>query len=204
MRVLEATLRLAHPFIPFITEELWQTVAPLAGKSGDSILRQPFPRADASRIDAAANARMATLKALVDACRALRSEMDLSPATKVPLVATGDRAQLAEFAPYIVALARLTGVDIVDELPATDAPVEIVGDFRLMLRIDVDPAAERERLGREKSRLDGEIGKATAKLANESFVARAPAAVVAQERERLAGFIATRDRIATQIDRLAG
>ncbi|HEY7902219.1 MAG TPA: valine--tRNA ligase [Casimicrobiaceae bacterium] len=204
VRELEATLRLAHPFMPFITEELWQTVAPLAGKSGDSILRQPFPRADVSRIDAAAHARMATLKALVDACRALRSEMDLSPATKVPLVATGDRAQLAEFTPYIVALARLTGVDIVDELPATDAPVEIVGDFRLMLRIDVDPAAERERLGREKSRLDGEIGKATAKLANESFVARAPAAVVAQERERLAGFIATRDRIATQIDRLAG
>jgi valyl-tRNA synthetase len=204
VRELEATLRLAHPFMPFITEELWQTVAPLAGKSGDTILRQPFPRADASRIDAAANARMATLKALVDACRALRSEMDLSPATKVPLVATGDRAQLAEFAPYLVALARLTGVDIVDELPATDAPVEIVGDFRLMLRIEVDPAAERERLGREKSRLDGEIGRATAKLANEGFVARAPAAVVAQERERLAGFIATRDRIATQIERLAG
>ena len=204
VRELEATLRLAHPFMPFITEELWQTVAPLAGKAGDTILRQPFPRADASRIDAAANARMATLKALVDACRALRSEMELSPGTKVPLVATGDRQQLAEFTPYLVALARLTGVDIVDELPATDAPVEIVGDFRLMLRIDVDPAAERERLGREKSRLDGEIGKATAKLANESFVARAPAAVVAQERERLAGFIATRDRIATQIERLAG
>ena len=204
VRELEATLRLAHPFMPFITEELWQTVAPLAGKAGDTILRQPFPRADASRIDLAANARMATLKALVDACRALRSEMELSPGTKVPLVATGDRQQLAEFTPYLVALARLTGVDIVDELPATDAPVEIVGDFRLMLRIDVDPAAERERLGREKSRLDGEIGKATAKLGNESFVARAPAAVVAQERERLAGFIATRDRIATQIERLAG
>jgi valyl-tRNA synthetase len=193
-----------HPFMPFITEELWQDLAPLAGKRGESILLQPFPRAAMERVDGEADARMAVLKDLVNACRALRSEMSLSPAAKVPLVATGDRAALAECAPYLVALARLAGVEIVDELPATDAPVQIVGAFRLMLRIEVDPVAERERLAKEKARLEGEIGKATAKLANESFVGRAPAAVVAQERERLAGFIATRDRIASQIDRLAG
>ena len=204
VRELEATLRLAHPFMPFITEELWQDVAPLAGKKGESILLQPFPKADMQRFDSEADARMGVLKGLVNACRALRSAMGLSPAQKVPLVVTGDAATLRDCAPYLAALARLASVDVVDELPATDAPVEIVGDFRLMLRIEVDPAAERERLAKERSRLDGEIGKANAKLANASFVERAPAAVVAQERERLAGFIATRDRIASQIDRLAG
>jgi valyl-tRNA synthetase len=202
VRELEATLRLAHPFIPFITEELWQHVAPLAGKQGESILLQPFPRANLARVDAAADAQMTVLKDLVNACRALRGEMNLSPAAKVPLVATGDRAVLALCAPYLTALARLSDVEIVDELPPTDAPVQIAGAFRLMLRIDVDPAAERERLAKEKARIEGEIGKATAKLANESFVGRAPAAVVAQERARLAAFLATRDKLAVQMERL--
>src|SRR3954468_11976354 len=96
VRELEATLRLAHPFMPFITEELWQTVAPLAGKSGETISLQPFPVARPERIDAAAMARMQVLKDLVNACRALRGEMVLSPAQKVPLIAAGDRAVLAE------------------------------------------------------------------------------------------------------------
>jgi valyl-tRNA synthetase len=202
VRELEATLRLAHPFIPFITEELWQTVAPLAGKTGPTIQLQPFPVADASRIDAAANARMAVLKDIVNACRALRSEMNLSPALKVPLVVAGDPVILAACAPYVAALARLSDVRIVTELPPTDAPVQVVGEYRVMLAIAIDKDVERERLGKEVLRVDGEIGRAQAKLGNEGFVARAPAAVVDQERARLAGFIATRDKLKTQIDRL--
>jgi valyl-tRNA synthetase len=190
--------------MPFITEELWQTVAPLAGKAGDTIQLQPFPRANTARIDPAANARMAALKAIVNACRALRGAMGLSPAQKVPLVIAGDKAMLADFAPYIAAMARVIDVRIVDELPHTDAPVEVVGEFRLMLHIEIDAGAERERLQKEKVRLEGEIGKAEAKLANESFVARAPADVVEQMRTRLSAFIATRNQIAVQIDRLAG
>ncbi len=204
VRELEAALRLAHPFMPFITEELWQTVAPLAGKAGDTIQLQPFPRANADRIDAAANARMAALKAIINACRALRGAMGLSPAQKVPLIIAGDKAMLADFAPYIAAMARVIDVRIVEELPHTDAPVEVVGEFRLMLHIEIDAGAERERLQKEKVRLDGEIGKAEAKLANESFVARAPADVVEQMRTRLSAFIATRNQIAVQIDRLVG
>ena len=210
LRVLEATLRLAHPIIPFITEELWQIVAPLAGRhpGGEaSIMLQPYPKSQSERIDEKAEAWVNELKALVDACRALRGEMEISPAQRVPLVISGDEARLQELAPALKALARLADVEIVTKF-ATDknasaAPVQVVGDYRLMLKIEVDLAAERERLSKEIARLENEIGKANGKLSNAGFVERAPANVVAQERERLSGFAGTLEKVKFQLASLA-
>ncbi|NYE26314.1 valine--tRNA ligase [Pigmentiphaga litoralis] len=206
IRVLETVLRLAHPIIPFITEELWQKVSVVAGKrSADvatSIGVQPYPVSQPEKIDEAAEAAMAELKAQIDAVRALRGEMNVPPSQKAPLNVTGDRATLERNGPYLAALARLSEVNVMDTLPDVGAPVQVVGQARLMLHIEIDVAAEQARLDKEIARLEGEIAKTTAKLSNESFVARAPAAVVDQEKARMAQFNDTLAKVREQRQRL--
>ncbi|MDZ7857398.1 valine--tRNA ligase [Sphaerotilus sp.] len=211
IRVLETTLRLLHPVAPFITAELWNGVAVVAGRksaeSTDTVATAAYPVAQLGKIDPAADAWVARLKAVVGVVRALRSEMGLSPAERVPLVTFGDADFLGQAAPVIRALAKLAEVQVfTDEAAfaaATEmAPVAVQGAARLALKVEIDVAAEQVRLDKEITRLTGEIAKATAKLANESFVARAPATVVEQERARIAAFSETLAKLQSQRARL--
>lgn len=207
IRTLEAILRLTHPIIPFITEELWQKVAPVAGCGGDSISVTAYPLAQPELIDTTAEASVAQLKALVDACRNLRGEMNVSPATRLPLYAVGDADFLHTVAPVLQALAKLSEVKVfADEASwtaaAQAAPVAVVGEARLCLFMEIDVAAEKARLTKEAARLQGEIAKANGKLGNEAFVAKAPPAVIEQEKKRVADFSATLAKLQEQLQRL--
>ena len=194
VRVLEAALRLAHPIIPFVTEELWQKVAPLAGKTGETIMLAPYPRSQPEKIDEAAESEIAFAKEIVNAARNLRSEAKVAPKERVAFYVTGELGAAAVSA--MAALARTAELRTFAVLPPSDSPVAVVGPHRLMPHIEIDPEAERERIGKEIKRLEGEIAKARAKLANASFVERAPANVVQQERDRLSAFQATLDKLA--------
>ncbi|WP_050463213.1 valine--tRNA ligase [Herbaspirillum autotrophicum] len=209
LRVLETVLRLAHPVLPFVTEALWQSVAPLTDKkldpAGDSIMRQAYPQPQLDKIDEEAEAWMTQFKTLTDACRNLRGEMQLSPALRVPLIVEAGadaQAEIQSFLPYLQALVKLSEANVVTALPESPAPVAIVGNVKLMLKVEIDVAAERERMTKEITRITGEIAKANGKLSNESFVARAPEQVVAQEKERLANFNATVIKLQEQLAKL--
>ena len=212
IRVLETVLRLLHPLTPFITAELWERVAPVAQRklagAANGIVTAPYPVAQPERIDVEADAWVTQLKAVVGACRNLRSEMSLSPAERVPLLAFGEPAFFDVAAPLLKALAKLSEVkrlpDEASFAQATqNAPVAVQGNARLALEVQVDIAAEQARLAKEITRLQGEVVKAEAKLGNAGFVARAPAAVVEQERQRLAEFSQTLRRLEDQAKRLA-
>ena len=199
VRVLESVLRLAHPIVPYITEELWQPISVLAGRRKPaeeaSIMVQTYPRSQPERIDEAAESNILRLKAMIEQVRALRGEMGLSPAQRIPLLVIGDKGVVEESFPYMKALAKLSEATMVTAFPDTDAPVAVAGDTRMMLHIEVDHNAERERLRKEIARLESELAKATGKLANPKFVERAPATVVSQERERIAAFGAMLDKL---------
>ena len=212
LRVLETILRMAHPLIPFITETLWQTVGPKVGKElakqdKQTIALQPYPVAQLDKIDEQSEAWVAQIKSIVDACRNLRGEMQVSPALKVPLWISGPPDFLKQASPYLTALAKLSEVKIYDdesalEKDAPEAPIVLVGNMKILLKIEVDIAAEKARLSKEIERLANEIGKARSKLSNESFVARAPEAVVTQEQLRLADFEQNHGKLLAQLERL--
>ena len=211
IHTLETVLRLLHPIAPFITAELWDTVAEVAGckaaGSDATIATADYPATGLEKVDPVADAWMARLKAVAGACRVLRSEMNLSPAERVPLLVLGDAGFIDAAGPALKALARLAEVRTFTDESAfaaatAAAPVTMAGDLRLALHVQIDLAAEHQRLGKEIIRLQGEITKTEAKLANASFVQRAPAAVVEQERQRAAEFVRTLSRLQDQQRRL--
>jgi valyl-tRNA synthetase len=193
--VLENLLRALHPLIPFVTEEIWHAVAPQLGIVGDSISTQPYPEADAALENPAAATDIEWLKAAVTQLRSIRSQMNISPAKAVPLLLqdgdASDKARAQRHDAALKFLARLESIEwIAGEAPASAAAV--LGSLKLLIPLEglIDLDAEKSRLDKELKRIAGEIGKCQGKLSSETFVQNAPAAVVEQERARLAEWTA--------------
>ena len=203
VRVLEAALRLLHPIIPFITEELWQVVAPLANaKTADSIMLAAYPQADKEQIVQTAFDKMAALKDLVEEVRKLRGEMGIAPNVKAPLFVEGS-AELEGLLKYLPSLTRLTEAKLVDSLPeAEDAPVAVCNGARLMLKVEIDKAAETARLSKEAEKLQKALDKLNAKLSKPGYTEKAPAHLVEKDKADLAELEDKMAKVQTQLAKL--
>ena len=202
VRVLEAALRLLHPIIPFITEELWQAVAPLANaKTADSIMLAAYPKADPEKIVQAAFDQMAQLQDLIGAVRNLRGEMGIAPNVKAPLFVEGSVPEA--LLKYLPALTRLTEAKTVERLPENeDAPVAVCNGARLMLKVEIDKAAETARLSKEAEKLQKALDKLNAKLSKPGYTEKAPAHLVEKDKADLAELEDKMAKVQTQLAKL--
>ncbi|HHX2531386.1 valine--tRNA ligase [Neisseria sp. P0001.S005] len=205
VRVLETILRLLHPIMPFITEELWQVVAPLANaKTADSIMLAAYPQADKEQIVQTAFDKMAALKDLVEEVRKLRGEMGIAPNVKAPLFVEGS-AELEGLLKYLPSLTRLTEAKLVDSLPeAEDAPVAVCNGARLMLKVEIDKAAETARLTKEAEKLQKALDKLNAKLSKPGYTDKAPAHLVEKDKADLAELTDKMGKVEGQLAKLKG
>ena len=205
VRVLETILRLLHPIMPFITEELWQVVAPLANaKTADSIMLAAYPQADKEQIVQTAFDKMAALKDLVEEVRKLRGEMGIAPNVKAPLFVEGS-AELEGLLKYLPSLTRLTEAKLVDSLPeAEDAPVAVCNGARLMLKVEIDKAAETARLSKEAEKLQKALDKLNAKLSKPGYTEKAPAHLVEKDKADLAELTDKMGKVEGQLAKLKG
>ena len=202
VRVLETVLRLLHPLMPFISEELWQTIAPLANaKHTDSIMLAPWPQADAALVSTDAMEQMSHLQDLINTVRNLRGEMGLAMSVKVPLLVESSY-DLSKLLPYLPLMARLSEVQQTDQLPENDdAPVAVCRGARLMLKVEVDKAAERIRLQKEAEKLQKKIDKIEMKLAKPGYTDKAPAHLVEKDRVELAQLQDKMNKITLQLSK---
>lgn len=203
LRVLEAALRLLHPIIPFITEELWQTVAPMCdAKTADSIMLARFPEADGGEIVQTAFEQMTVLQDLIGAVRNLRGEMGIQPNVKAPLfVESAD--DLADYLKYLPMMTRLTEAQQVAALPESeDAPVAVCNGARLMLKVEIDKAAETARLSKEAEKLQKTLDKLNAKLSKPGYTEKAPAHLVEKDKADLAELEDKMAKVQTQLAKL--
>jgi valyl-tRNA synthetase len=192
IRVLEATLRLAHPLMPFITEEIWQRVAPLAGKTGATVMLQPYPIADQKKVDEDAEADVQWLQLIIEGIRNIRGEMNIAPSKKIPVLfkngSETDKARLAQNEQLLSSLAKLESITWLssgDAAPA--AATQLAGEMEILVPMAdlIDKDAELARLSKEIEKLNKELVSIKGKLGNANFVDRAPAAVVEKEQQRL-------------------
>ena len=203
LRVLEAALRLLHPIIPFITEELWQTVAPMCdAKTADSIMLARFPEADREQIVQTTFEQMTVLQDLIGAVRNLRGEMGIQPNVKAPLfVESAD--DLTDYLKYLPMMTRLTEARQVAALPESeDAPVAVCNGARLMLKVEIDKAAETARLSKEAEKLQKALDKLNAKLSKPGYTEKAPAHLVEKDKADLAELEDKMAKVQTQLAKL--
>jgi valyl-tRNA synthetase len=202
LSTLESVLRAIHPIMPFISEELWQIVSLKTKTHSDTIMQQPYPEARENKIDLEAIAWMDLLKRMTDECRRLRSEMKISPAEKIPLQVIDKRNNFGDYGSYLMNLAKIETIDIVNDFETQNSPVALVEDFRLMLNIKIDIDAEKKRLEKEIEKIKIEIAKCENKVGNKSFVEKAPKEVVQLEKDRLLSFNDELNKFNSQLESL--
>jgi valyl-tRNA synthetase len=209
VRVLETILRLNHPIIPFITEECWQHVAPLAGKTGDSIMIQPYPEANSSKIDEKAETDLEWVKSFVSGVRRIRSEMDIPPGKPLSLLlqnaSDNDKALYTDNQSFIETLAKIEQSEwLTDNDEAPESATALVGEMKILIPLAglIDKDAELARLEKEIGKLQVNVDKTTAKLVNKNFVDKAPAAVVEKERERLTEMTKSIEQLKEQAEKI--
>lgn len=209
VRVLEAMLRLLHPIIPFITEEAWQAVAPLAGKQGATVMLEPYPQADNNKIDKAAVAELEWVKQFIVGVRKIRSEMDIAPSKALTVLLAGlndnDRTWLENNHIYLKSLAKLESITVLEnEADAPESAVALVGEMKVLIPMAglIDKDAEISRLNKEIGKLQGEIKRLSGKLNNQGFVAKAPAEVVENERKKLNDYETALNNLEAQHDKI--
>jgi len=207
--VLEAILRLAHPFMPFISEEIWQKIGPMAGKSGDTIMLQAFPASDASKIDEEAETGAEWVKAVITAVRNIRGEMGIPMGKALPLFLhngkDSDKALLDANRTFLSKLAKLesiTWLNAEDSAPAS--ATALVGDMEILVPMAglIDKDAEIERLSKEIDKLRKEVGRAEVKLKNPKFVDKAPQAVVDKEKAKLDDYRSQQAKLEEQLEKI--
>ena len=209
VRVLEASLRLAHPLMPYITEEIWQKVKPLVGKDGDSIMLEPYPEHEADKVDAQAEADLDWVRGVIEGVRNIRGEMGISPAKPIPLLFSkgqaADQAILNANSQFLIKLAKLesvTWLEAGDEAPLS--ATALVGEMEVLVPMAglIDKDAELARLQKELAKLDGEMKRLNGKLGNAKFVDNAPEAVVVKERAKLAEAEAAANTLRQQVEKI--
>jgi valyl-tRNA synthetase len=209
VRVLEALLRMAHPFMPFITEEIWQRVAPLAGVQGDSIMQQPYPAANTAKLDVQAEQDIQWIKDVITAVRNIRGEMRIAPGKELDVFLHNgdddDRRRLEENRAFLSKLARLSSITLLgaDE-SAPPSATQLVGRMEILVPMAglIDKDAEIERLSREIDKLRKEVSRCDQKLKNPGFADKAPADVVAREQAKLDEFRSSLARLEEQLEKI--
>ncbi|MEX2367362.1 MAG: class I tRNA ligase family protein, partial [Pseudohongiellaceae bacterium] len=210
VRQLEAVLRLAHPIMPYITEEIWQRIGPLAGRQGDTIMTRPYPEADSSKIDNAAVQEMEWVKQFIVAIRQIRSGMDIKPGKPLPVIlqhfSNEDRARVESNLHYLQNLARIESIDwLNNDQQAPESATALVGEMQILIPMAglIDKEAELARLSKEIDKLEKDVQRVDGKLNNKSFVDKAPEAVVQKERDKLKDMQGSLQQLKGQKDKIA-